>query len=38
MPPPGIAGVLGTLKQWTSPDAEQNTRSVKVPPTSVPIE
>src|ERR1700761_6265928 len=34
---PGRDGVLGILKQCTSPAAEQNTRSVKVPPTSVPI-
>ena len=34
---PGCAGVLGTLKQCTSPVAVQNTRSVNVPPTSVPM-
>src|SRR5580693_8769561 len=34
---PGRDGVLGTLKQCTSPKALQNTKSVKVPPTSVPI-
>ena len=35
---PGRDGVLGTLKQCTSPDGVTNTRSVNVPPTSVPIE
>ncbi len=35
---PGCDGVLGTLKQCTSPAWVTNTRSVKVPPTSVPIE
>src|ERR1700721_820482 len=35
---PGRDGVLGTLKQCTSPSGVTNTRSVNVPPTSVPIE
>src|ERR1700751_2866854 len=33
---PGRDGVLGTLKQCSSPDGVHQARSVKVPPTSVP--
>ena len=36
MPAPGREGMLGTLKQCSSPDSVTNARSVKVPPTSVP--